>query len=130
MLTGYWFMDFVSNWHDRVKVCISDPNPNVTQTLTLTHVVHKKAPRWRKIYMRASNYVQFEGSFKNLLIYLFVCLSTFWIKYVLKGLWNCVQAFEKTCRPVFDLLTSCQIDTTRALVCISDPDLIGLSLLS
>lgn len=34
-LIGFWFMEFV--WHDRVKVCISKPNPKPYLILNLNH---------------------------------------------------------------------------------------------
>ena len=53
----------------------------------------------------------------------------FWLKYVIKDLWICVQSFGKISWPVFDLSTSRKIDTIWAKVCMSDPGLKGLNAL-
>ena len=59
ILGGVWSMDFASNSHDTGRV-------NLTQslTLTLTHALHQTVPKWRKIYMHASVYVAFGGTFR------------------------------------------------------------------
>ena len=57
--------------------------------------------------------LNYGGSLKIIFIYS-------WFKCVLKGLWTCVQSFEKTCWPVSDQSTSRQIDMTRATACINN----------
>ena len=75
-----------------------------------------KRSRNHEIFICAPQFMfSSEGYLRNIFL-------IFWLKYILKVLWTCLQSFGKIYWLFFDLWARFHVNTTRAKVSISNPN--------